>query len=255
MPPPDPAMEAFPLVPVAFSGAPRTVSPDAPFNWLGQGWAVFIANPGVWLAISVLLLVAFFGLLIVPGIGSLAAALLTPVLLAGLLHGVRRLGDEGRLDLADLFAGFRHNSGPLVMLGLLFMAGWMIVLLVVMVVAGGGIAGGVVVGLAGQPGMGAGIGIAGFFLAFVLKLLLGIPLCVALWFAPALIYFNDMAPLAALQASFSASLKNWLAMLVFGLLVAVLAFFALLPMGLGFLVLIPVLSGALYASYKDIFLG
>lgn len=248
-------MEVFPLVPVAFSGEPRTVPPDAPFNWLSQGWAVFIANPGMWLAMSVLLLIAFLGLLLVPGIGGLAAALLTPALVAGMLHGVRRLGDEGRLEVADLGAGFRRNSGPLIMLGLLFMAGWMAILLVVMVVAGGGIAGGMVVGMAGQPGMGAGIGIVGFFLAFVLKLLLGIPLCAALWFAPALIYFNDMAPLAALQASFSASLKNWLAMLVFGLLVGVLAFFSMLPMGLGFLVLIPVLAGALYASYKDIFLG
>jgi uncharacterized membrane protein len=64
-----------------------------------------------------------------------------------------------------------------------------------------------------------------------------------------------MAPVAALKASFSANLKNWLVMLVFGLIVLVLCFFATLPMGLGFLVLMPVLYGALYASYKDIFLG
>lgn len=255
MPPSESAMPQFPLVPVAFSGEPRTVPPDAPFGWLAQGWAAFAANPGVWVATTVLLLVIFLGLLVVPVVGGLAAALLTPLLVAGLLHGVRRLGDEGRLDLADLLAGFRRNTGPLVMLGLLFMAGWLAILLAVTIVAGGSVAGGVVVGLAGQPAVGAGIGLAGFFLAFVLKLLLGIPLCLAMWFAPPLIYFNDMAPAAALQASFAAVLRNWLAMTVFGLLVAVLAFFALLPMGLGFLVLIPVLAGALHASHKDIFLG
>lgn len=248
-------MTSFPLAPVAFSGESRTVPPDAPFNWLRQGWAVFAADPGQWLAMTVLLLVIFFGLQIVPVVGSLAAALLMPTLIAGLLHAAQRLGDDGRFDLADFFAGFRRNTGPLVMLGLLFMAGWALILLVVMAIAGGGIAGGVVAGIAGQPGVGVGIGVAGFFLAFVLKLLLGFPLCLAMWFAPALIYFNGMAPVAALQASFTAGLRNWLAMLVFVLVSLVLGFFALLPMGLGFLVLIPVLVGALHASHKDIFLG
>lgn len=248
-------MTPFPLSPVAFSGEPRVVPPDAPFQWLRQGWAVFAADPGQWLAMSVLLLVVFFALQIVPLIGSLVAVLLLPALLAGLLHAVQRLGDEGRFELADFLAGFQRNSGPLVMLGLLLMAGWALILLVVAVVAGGGVAGGVLAGIAGQPGMGMGIGMAGFFLAFVLKLLLGIPLLLATWFAPALIYFNGMAPLAALQASFAASLKNWLAMIVFALLALVLAFFAALPLGLGFLVLIPVLIGALHASHKDIFLG
>jgi uncharacterized membrane protein len=123
------------------------------------------------------------------------------------------------------------------------------------VLVGGSIAGGIMAGMAGQPGVGTGIGLGGILVASVLSLLLGAPLLMAIWFAPALVYFNDMAPVAALKASFSANLKNWLVMLVFGLIVLVLCFFALLPMGLGFLVLMPVLYAALYASYKDIFLG
>jgi len=244
-----------PLVPVAFSGEPRAVPPDAPFNWLRQGWALFAANPGVWVAMALLLLVVFFGLQIVPLVGSLAAALLLPTLLAGLLYAAQRAADGGDPELGDLFAGFRRHTGPLVMLGVLFMAGWLLIALVVMAVVGGGIAGGVVAGMAGHPGMGAGIGMAGFFSGFILKLLLGIPLCIAMWFAPSLVLFNGMAPVAALQASFTAMLKNWLPMGVFALVVAVLSFFAALPVGLGFLVLIPVLVGALHASHKDIFLG
>ena len=52
-------MEQFPLTPAAFSGEPRLAPPDSAFNWLRQGWAVFIANPGLWLAMSVLILVIF----------------------------------------------------------------------------------------------------------------------------------------------------------------------------------------------------
>lgn len=248
-------MEQFPLTPSAFSGEPRVAPADSAFNWLRQGWAAFIANPGLWLAMSVLLLVVFLGLQIVPIIGALAANLLMPVLTAGMLHAVRRLGDEGTFEIGDLFAGFQRSTGSLVMVGVIYMAGWLVIGLLVMVLAGGGIAGGIVAGAAGQPGVGAGIGLGSIFIAGLLSLLLGAPLLMAIWFAPALVYFNDMAPVAALKASFAANLKNWLVMLVFGLIVLVLSFFAALPMGLGFLVLMPVLFGALYASYKDIFLG
>jgi uncharacterized membrane protein len=43
--------------------------------------------------------------------------------------------------------------------------------------------------------------------------------------------------------------------LVYGLITMVLCFFAALPVGLGFLVLGPVLSGSVYASYRDIFVA
>ena len=64
-----------------------------------------------------------------------------------------------------------------------------------------------------------------------------------------------MPPVEALKASFNACLKNTLPFLVYGLVVMVLLFFAALPVGLGFLVLIPVLSGSVYVSYRDIFVA
>ena len=248
-------MEQFPLAPAAFSGEPRVAPVDSAFNWLRQGWAAFIANPGLWLAMTLLLLVIFVGLQIVPVIGTLAANLLMPVLTAGMLQAVKRLGEEGSFEINDLFAGFKKNTGQLIMVGVIYMAGWLVIGLLVMLLAGGSIAGGVIAGITGQPGVGAGIGLGGIVIAGVLSVLLGAPLLMAIWFAPALVFFNDMAPMDSLKASFSANLKNWLVMLVFGLIVLVLCFFATLPMGLGFLVLMPVLYGALYASYKDIFLG
>lgn len=44
-------------------------------------------------------------------------------------------------------------------------------------------------------------------------------------------------------------------MLVYGIFVLVLAFFAALPAGLGFLVLAPVLAGSIYAQYRDLFVA
>lgn len=248
-------MDAFPITPPPFSGEPRVAPPDAAFAWLRQGWAVFAANPGLWLAMTLILLVIFLGLQIVPLVGTLAANLLMPLLSAGMLHAVRRLGDDGRFDINDLFAGFRHNTTGLIMLGIFYMLGWLIIGLVLMVLVGGSVGAGVFLGATGQGAMGAGIGFGGILLSMLLTVVLGAPLFMAIWFSPALVYFNAMPPLDAMKASLAASLKNWLVMLVFGLICMVLGFFATLPMGLGFLVLIPVLYGALYASYKDIYLG
>ena len=100
-----------------------------------------------------------------------------------------------------------------------------------------------------------GVLLGGSLLAMLLSSVLIIPLAMAMWFAPALVFFNNMAPLDALKASFNACLKNTLPFLILGLIVLVLMFFAALPVGLGFLVLFPVLAGTLYASYQDVFVA
>lgn len=244
-------MDTFPIPAPPFSGDSRRVAADAAFDWLRQGWALFVANPAVWVAIGVVFMVIMLGLSIVPLIGRLAAGLLLPIFVAGLLFACRR-GDSGETpELGDLFAGFAHNSSALVRLGVLCMLGVLAIGTVVLVLAGGSLAGALVIG---RP-TAFGFSFGGLMLAALLWLALSVPLLMAIWFAPALVAFKDMAPLAALKASFAASLKNTLVFVVFGLITLVLVFFAALPAGIGFLVLTPVLAGALYASYRDVFVG
>ena len=165
-----------------------------------------------------------------------------PVLTAGMLHAVKRLGDEGTFEIGDpVSPASGRNTGGLIMVGVIYMAGWLVIGLVVMVLVGGSMAGGIMAGAGGHPGNGRGISLGGIFVGLVLSLLLGAPLLMAVWFAPTLVHFNDMPRSRRVKASFSANLKNWLVILVFGLIVLVLSFFAALPMGLGFLVLMPVL--------------
>jgi uncharacterized membrane protein len=64
-----------------------------------------------------------------------------------------------------------------------------------------------------------------------------------------------MQPIPGLKASFNACMKNMVPFLVYGLITMTLCFFAALPVGLGFLVLGPVLAGSVYASYRDIFVA
>jgi hypothetical protein len=72
-------MEPFPISAPEFNGDCRIVPAGNAFEWLKQGWAMFVVNPGIWIAMTVILIIIFVALSIVPLIGQLAAQLLTPV--------------------------------------------------------------------------------------------------------------------------------------------------------------------------------
>jgi uncharacterized membrane protein len=244
-------MEQFPISAPGFNGDCRTVPAGNAFEWLKQGWAIFLANPGVWIAMTVIFFVIYLGLSIVPLVGPLAAHLLTPVLGAGLLLACAKVSNNETLEIPHLFAGFKQNTNNLIMLGVLYMAGMLAIFAIAALPGAGGIAGGMMLG----NSAGVGMALGGMMLAFLVSLALSIPLVMALWFAPALVVFNNMQPVPALKASFDACMKNMMVFLVYGLITIVLCFFAALPLLLGFLVLVPVLAGSLYASYKDIFVA
>lgn len=247
----------FPAVPVRFRGESREVDPGACFEWLRQGWTMFMANPGIWLGSTILLLVMMMAISIVPFFGQIAAHLLAPVFGAGMFNICRKIAatrhPENLLtfepEIPDLFAGFRHNAGQLVMVGVFFAAGIFGIALLAFLLISGGVLGGVITGRVA----GVGIALGGMMLAALLVFILSIPVIMATWFAPALVFFHDMKPAAAMRASFDAGAKNWLVMVIFGIFLLVSLFFAMLPLGLGLLLLLPIFSGAVYASYRDIF--
>ena len=197
------------------------------------------------------LLIAMLALSIVPLIGALVANMLTPVFMAGMLQACRRGASGESPELGDLFVGFNKSGGNLAIVGLIYMLGMFLIFVVSVAIGGGGALGGL---MTGRP-LGIGLAFGSIALAMLLSLALSVPLFMALWFAPALVFFNQMSPVESLKASFNACLKNTLPFLVYGLIVLVLAFFAMLPLCLGFLVLLPVVSGSIYASYRDIFVA
>ncbi|MGZ8269393.1 MAG: hypothetical protein ACXWUU_18255, partial [Burkholderiales bacterium] len=63
--------------------------------------------------------------------------------------------------------------------------------------------------------------------SMLLAVVLSLPTILALWYAPALVVFQDASPWAALRGSLRAALANWRALIVYAM--AVLLFGALLP--------------------------
>jgi len=231
----------FPLPPPAQAGVSCRVEAGAAFDWLRQGWAMFAAGPAVWFGASLLVLLGGLALCIVPLIGPRVAALLLPVVMAGFLQMCRHQQDGEAPRLSDLFAGFQAGQGALVVIGVCFMlALW-------------GIGGLADLLATTRPGGGPWAMFGGWMRGLLLTLPLLLPLLMALFFAPALALFNRLPAAAAMRASFVACAANGLPLLVFGLILGVLAFFAALPILLGFLILLPVMVGASYAAYRDIF--
>jgi len=96
----------------------------------------------------------------------------------------------------------------------------------------------------------------GMVLLFVLiGLLLVIPLGLAMMWAPPLVFVHGVGPVEALKRSLFACLRNWLALLVMIVLVAVLGGIAMIPLGLGLLVFAPVMAIAIWAGYREVFVA
>lgn len=232
-----------------FSLAGRTVEAGRSVEWLKRGWAAFLKAPGIWIAVTLIAGVIMIVLAMIPMLGQLAANFLGIVFVAGLLLGCKALAEGGELRVDHLFAGFKEHLNGLLVLGVLYVVGLAAIGLVTFAIGGGAAMSGAMMGHMA----GAGMAFGGFVLALLVALALMVPLAMAVWFAPALVVFRGIAPLEAMKSSFGACLKNLVPFLIYGVILFVLGFVAAIPFGLGLLVLVPVVVGAQYAAYVDIF--
>ena len=93
-------------------------------------------------------------------------------------------------------------------------------------------------------------------LGLLLVLLVTAALAAALLYAIPLVMLEDhVEPFPAVKESVMGCLRNWQPLLVFGLILTVLSVLAVIPLGLGLLILGPVMAGSWYQSYKEIYGG
>jgi len=102
---------------------PHKVPAGHGWDWIRGGFGHFRRNPGGWLlGLLVMFGIAFVAGLI-PAVGSLIFSLLSPVFLAGFMLGARDQENDGDFEVRHVFAGFSANTGQLVLVGLVYMAG------------------------------------------------------------------------------------------------------------------------------------
>lgn len=237
------------LHPHHHSPQPRHVGVTAGLDWLATGWRLFAARPGIWIAQTVILVVILAALIVVPLIGWAAAPVAFPLLAAGMISGADRLDRAGQLEVLDLFDGLRRHAPNLILVGLFYLAGGLLAGLIAAAIGGSAALTGYLVGALA----GFGLAIVGGALASAVFSVLWIALIMAMWFAPALVLLRGVAPFDAMKASVRACLHSPLAFLTLAAMLYVLAWLAMLPAGLGVLVLAPVTAGAMLAAYREVF--
>ena len=222
--------------------------------WFGEAWQLFKASAGGWVVSYILFMLMWVVLALLPA-GGLISSLCYPAVAAGIMIGCKSLTEGGELRVGHLFAGFKQNAGNLLLIGILYLVGsvviWIVAFIVGLVVipfAAGGMESFNPQDWRSFMALGPAI-----LLVVLIVLALTLPLFMAMWFAPALVVFHDVAPMAAMRSSFQGCLKNFMPFLVYGIVGLLLFIAALIPLGLGLLVFGPLIWGTMYVGYRDIF--
>lgn len=228
------------------------------WGWIVEGWQLFAKAPGMWIVILLIYLAISVVLSLIPFVGTLAHALLSPVLVGGMLYGAAALARGETLEIAHLFRGFQDQErmGPLVLLGAISVGGYVLIALVLVMFMGGGLIMGATLDSTGaivppeaMGGLLAGAGLV----AVLIVVVIGFVIAMALLYGTPLVMLAGQNAWPAAQDSIAACWINVLPLLVFGLIYLVLAVVAAIPLGLGFLILGPVTVCAVYASYREVF--
>ena len=218
--------------------------------WLTEAFGSFFRKaPVAWIGLTAGWLIITFGLILVPLIGGVVANFLQPVFFASFAIVALRQAAGEPVQMGDLFLGFRRNLRSLVNLGAILLIVEIAIFALMALL-------GLPMGSSEKTTFTMGeyvemlkgkewILMIGFLLTVMVK--------GALWFAPPLIALHDMSMSHAMRWSLYAALANFGAMVVYGIALMLLFFVALIPWGLGLLVVIPMMAISTYVGYREVF--
>ncbi len=220
--------------------------------WIRDAFKLFLKSPMLSIALLIVWLIIWLMINVIPFVGAVAMAVLSPVFLAGLMAGYRHMEQGEELELAHLFAGFKGNLKPLITLGVISLVAQLLIGAVMMFA---GFKEPPALPAAGQtPNVEA---LRAYVNDMLLPMLIGlallVPVSMATWFAPTLLMFNKMSAIDAIKWSFYACVANFVPFMIYGLVM--LGFMMLLPftLFLGLLLLVPLMVITFYTAYRDIF--
>jgi hypothetical protein len=220
------------------------------WRWIADAWAFTSDQRGTFIGVFILFVLIAIVMGLIPWAGTVVSTLLFPVFSAGFILGCDAVRRGQPLEVGHLFAGFQQHAGKLIATGAVSLACLLLMVLLISALFGSEV---------GMLFLGAELAseqmeqLLVIMLAALVMLALSLPLYMALWFAGPLIVLGGSDVVGALKTSFGACLKNVLPFLIWSIAVLVLAIPATIPLGLGWLLLGPVLMASVYLGYRDIF--
>jgi hypothetical protein len=230
---------------------PRRVPARAGLDWVTGAFRLFIKSPLMLGAATALFLGALLILQLIPYAGAGLTEILTPLMLAGFMRAFRAIDEGGEPELPHFAAGFRNHALPLAMVGAIYL-GVLLAILWLMKQLGVDYQAMMQAIQQGAAPEQVAQGLEGKGVLLLVGLGLVIPAVAATWYAPALVLFGNATPLQAMGLSLKACLRNWVALLVNGLVLIPVFLLALVPV-VGMLIAVPVMLGTAYLGYQSMF--
>ncbi len=231
----------------------RHLPAGAGIAWIGEGWRLFTRAKLMWVIAVVMLFILMVAMNLLQGLGTVAFQVLNPVIVAGFTVACRNLETGGDFELEHLFAGFRLHFVRLLTVGVAFIVASGVLLLLFGLAFGFTALEAFMGGDAEKMAAAAGESPLPMILGVLVCIALTLPLVAATWFAPSLIALNGMGVAEAMKASFFGCFGSFIAFTLYGLAMIVLLVLAMIPIGLGMLVWMPLLIASNYAAYRAIF--
>jgi len=233
----------------------RKLGPRHGLEWITRGWHIFRREPGMLILLFLAFLAITFVLDLLTFVGQLIALIITPALTGGLLLAIKIASDHQSPQLGHFFAAFKN---PVIRNRMLTLGVWTLVANVVIMLVGGSFMMGLMnldqtqhiqfsnmMATAAQSELGV--------FALLIALAVALLYAAALFFATPLVMLGDMKPWPALKLSLSANLHNLGAWLIFGVIYLALTIIAIIPFGLGLLIVGPLGLASTYCAYLDTF--
>lgn len=230
----------------------------AGMEWLKQGWRLFKLWPIPWMGMTAAAFLAIFGISMLPMVGGAVVELLSPLLVAGYMFAARAADQGEPVTFLYLSEGAKRHGRPLLMLGLVYLVGGLLIGQAMQMLGGSSMQ--EMVRMAQDPASlspeTARSVLDQSLPAVLVGLALYTPLLMATWFAPALVVFRDFSPVNALWWSLWTCFANWRPVLLYSLAMSVIAALAILiPFGLGLLVFLPWAMTSTYFAFTQQFVA
>jgi uncharacterized membrane protein len=217
----------------------------------GRGWNNFKTDPLTWVLVVVIFFLISLVLNLIPLLGGVVVAVISPALVAGFMKIAHDIEQGEKVGVGHLFQPIQDSRRrvPLLLLGLVALLATVVMAVLMAVFVGSAVQIGAAGDAVSMPL--AGVGFFGIIVIFLMYLVIFAMLA----FSIPLVYFRDVELGDAIVGSIKGTIANIGPLVIFSLIYFVLAFFAMLPFGLGFLILGPVALAAVYGAYTEIFPG
>lgn len=233
----------------------RRIPAGAGLEWYKQGWALFKAYPAMLVMLFLTIFVLYFVVGMIPLLGGLIIAFVSPALTGGYFLALQHAAVGKDPTFEQLFRAFNdpERRNPMLTLGVVALGAQIVMGLIGLALIGGSIGSMAAFGGMDHVAM-IGMGSLGIvLLAILANLIIAVALWLALFFAIPLVMLDRVPPIDALKLSLRANLSNFLPWLVFSLILIPLTVVAMIPFGLGLLVLYPVVGAAVFRAYEQTF--